>query len=85
MKKTIASAAVAILALGFAACTKQQTCRCTVLGTSNVRIIKIDKGECEQIRTFTYHTALDSTRVDSLLCTSYEFRIDDSLFNDDAK
>jgi hypothetical protein len=57
-------------------CGKEQTCRCSVLGTQNVRIVKIDKGTCDQIKTFTYHNAMDSVRVDSLLCTGYEFRVD---------
>lgn len=79
MKKKIAILAVAVLALAFAACNKQKTCRCSVLGTQNVRIIKIDRGECEQLHTFTYHNVMDSIRLDSLLCTDYEFLID-SIF-----
>ena len=84
MKKKIAIAAVAVLALGLTACNKQQTCRCSVLGTQNVRIIKIDKGECEQLKTFTYHNVMDSVKVDSLLCTGYEFLID-SIFENTKK
>ncbi len=72
-------AAIAVLALAMVACNKQQTCRCTVLGTQNVRVIKINKGECEQLKTYTYHNVMDSIKVDSLLCTGYEFRID-SIF-----
>lgn len=81
MKKKIAIVAVAVLALSLAACNKQKTCRCSVMGTQNVRIIKIEKGECEQLKTFTYHNVMDSVHLDSLLCTDYEFLID-SIFEE---
>ena len=81
MKKKIAIVAVAVLALSLAACNKQKTCRCSVMGTQNVRIIKIEKGECEQLKTFTYHNVMDSVHTDSLLCTDYEFLID-SIFEE---
>lgn len=64
-----------------AACSKQKTCRCAVIGDSKVRIIKIESGECEGLKFFTYHTTLDSLKVDSLLCTDYQFAID-SVYND---
>ena len=48
---------------------------------ANVRIIKIEHGECDQIRLLRYHDMYDSLKVDSLLCTDYEFAID-SIFND---
>ena len=76
MKKKIEILALAALALTVVACNKEQTCRCSVLGTQGVRIIKIDKGNCEQLHTYTYHNVMDSLNVDSLLCTGYEFRID---------
>lgn len=72
--------AVALL-LTMAGCNKQKTCRCSVRGTQDVRIIKIERGECEQITLYQYHTALDSLKVDSLVCTGYEFDID-SRIND---
>lgn len=73
---------VACLALlATVACSKQKTCRCAVPGTSKVRVIKIEKGECEQLHVLQYHTELDSLKVDSLLCTDYEFDID-SIYND---
>ena len=80
-KKFVTLLAVAAI-LTLAACTKEQTCRCSVLGTQNVRIIKINKGECDQIKTYTYHNAMDSIKVDSLLCTSYQFRVD-TIYNND--
>ena len=70
--------AVSLLAVG---CSKQKTCRCSVIGSSMVRIIKIEHGECNQLLTYNWHTSLDSARVDSLVCTDYEFAID-ILFND---
>ena len=64
-----------------AACSKQKTCRCAVIGTSKVRVIKIESGECEDLKLFTYHTPLDSLRVDSLVCTDFQFTID-SVYNE---
>ena len=81
MKKKIAILAAVVLALGLASCDKQTTCRCSVLGTQNVRIIKLEKGNCEQLKTYTYHNVMDSVRMDSLLCTDYEFMID-SIFEE---
>jgi hypothetical protein len=52
-----------------------------VLHSSKVRIVKIQSGNCEDLKLFRYHTPLDSLMVDSLLCTDYEFRID-SIYND---
>ncbi|MBR4739349.1 MAG: hypothetical protein IK058_05030 [Bacteroidales bacterium] len=80
MKKRIilCLAALALLAVG---CSKQKTCRCSVLGLSTVRIITINHGECNQLHTYNYHTDLDTLVVDSLVCTDYEFEID-TLFND---
>lgn len=77
-KAILCLAALALLAVG---CSKQKTCRCSVIGQSTVRIIKIEHGECNQLLTYNYHTSLDSARVDSLVCTDYEFDID-TLFND---
>ena len=61
-------------------CSKEKTCRCSVLHSSKVRVIKISSGNCEDIKLFRYHTSLDSLKVDSLLCTDYEFAID-SIYN----
>ena len=62
------------------ACSKEKTCRCSVLHSQKVCIIKINSGNCEDIKIFRYHTDLDSLKVDSLLCTDYEFDID-SIYN----
>jgi len=81
-QKTILSAAalcaVLLLAQG---CAKEKTCRCTVRGTAKVRVVKIEKGRCEQLSTLHYHTDLDSLKVDSLLCTDFDFAID-SIYNE---
>ena len=76
-KAIICLAALALLATG---CSKQKTCRCSVIGKSTVRIITIEKGECNQLHTYNYHTELDTLVVDSLLCMDYEFEID-SIYN----
>jgi hypothetical protein len=72
-----------ILAAGMllvAGCSKEKTCRCAVIGTPNVRIIKISKGECEQLRVLRYYNFLQQEQVDSLVCTDFEFDID-TVFN----
>ncbi len=79
--KIIALTGAALLIFTLAGCSKQKTCRCSVRGTSTVRIIKIDKGECTQLSHLEYHSSLDEQLVDSLICTDYEFLID-SIYND---
>ncbi|MBQ9417751.1 MAG: hypothetical protein IJU19_04140 [Bacteroidales bacterium] len=77
----MAGLAMGVLLLTAVGCSKQKDCRCAVKGSSVVRIIKIEKGECEQITTYSYHDNLDSLSVDTLYCTGHEFAID-SIFND---
>ena len=79
--KLLAIAAAALLTVAATGCSKQKTCRCSVRGTSTVRIIKIEKGECTQLSHLDYHSPLDEQLTDSLICTDYEFRID-SIYND---
>ena len=80
IKKVIVPLA-ALAVLSATACgSKEKTCRCSVLGSNTVRIIKINGGECEDLQVYHWHTDVDSLMVDSLLCTDYEFRID-SVYN----
>jgi uncharacterized protein YqkB len=81
MKRKIMVLAAAAVLLVVAGCSKAKTCRCAVIGTSKVRIIKIESGNCEDIHIYRYHTLLDSLKIDSLVCTDYEFAID-SIYND---
>lgn len=78
-KAILCLAAVALLAAG---CSKQKTCRCSVLGESTVRIVKIERGECNQLHTYNYHNDLDTLIVDSLVCTDFEFEIDSIYYNE---
>ena len=78
-KKLLLIAGMAVLLMGVAACSKEKKCRCSVLHSSKVRIITISGGDCRDIKLFSYHTALDVLKVDSLLCTDYEFNIDGEL------
>lgn len=60
-------------------CSKQKTCRCSVLSEtrgSTVRIIKIESGSCDDINVYSYHDPQDNRINDTLLCTDYEFDID---------
>ena len=74
----LAAAALLLVATG---CSKGKTCRCAVRGTSTVRIIKIERGECSQLSHVYHHSELQEQLVDSLVCTDYEFQID-SIYND---
>ena len=71
-----------VAALAAAGCSsKEKTCRCSVRGNdatrnSDVRIIKIEKGECDQLHVLNFHTSLDTLKTDTLYCTDYEFGID---------
>lgn len=76
MKPKLIILAAAALVLSVTGCSKQKSCRCSVLNSSTIRIVTIESGECEQLKEFRYHTMLDSLRVDSLLCTDFEFEID---------
>lgn len=78
-KKYLLLGLAAMLAVGAVSCSKEKRCRCSVLHSSLVRIIKIDGGNCEDLKLYKYHTPLDSLKVDSLLCTDYEFKIDSEL------
>lgn len=69
------------MVMALAGCSKQKTCRCSVRGNdatrnSDVRIVKIEKGECDQLHMVNFHTSLDTLKADTLYCTDYEFAID---------
>lgn len=79
MRKTLLLLSAALLVLGAAACSKQKSCRCSVLSSTRgttVRIIKIESGDCEDIKSYSYHDEVDNLVIDTLLCTDYEFDID---------
>ena len=79
MKKVLLS--IGALALLFAAtsCTKERTCRCAIFGPNanpqKIRIIKIDKGVCEDLRyvLFDQDPVLYPDITDSVLCTDFDF------------
>lgn len=81
MKRIAIILFAASLLLTAAGCSKEKTCRCAVRGTSKVRIIKIERGECSQLSHVYYHSELQVQLIDSLVCTDYEFLID-SIYND---
>lgn len=73
MKKTLfVLLTVALLTL--AGCSKQKTCRCTVLHDQTVRLVEMDKGDCYDIRFIYYdEDELNVNVTDSVLCTDYDF------------
>ena len=79
MKRKILILAGVVLLLTAVGCSKKKTCRCIVrgAGSSLVRVVKIDKGECSSLK---YYES-DSIWLEPLLCTDYEFRID-SIFEE---
>ena len=85
MKKKYLLLGVTLLALTAVGCSKQKTCRCSVRGNdatrnSDVRIGKIENGECVELHLLNFHTTLDSLKADTLYCTDFEFAFD-SIYN----
>lgn len=78
MKKFLFLIGVACLVL-CASCVKEKNCRCSVLGTQSTRIITITKGDCSKLNYVTYFDALDTTHVDTVVCTDYPFEADSSI------
>lgn len=81
MKKVALICGALAMVLAMSSCSKERTCRCTVLHESTVRIIKIDKGTCEDLSTYLYDRdpVLYPDILDSLLCTDFDF---DAYVND---
>lgn len=87
MKKALLCIGAVALLFAFGACTKERTCRCSVLSTEGgyggqtIRIIKIDKGTCDQLRYVLYDLdpVLHPDLTDSVLCTDFDF---ESYVND---
>lgn len=75
MKKVliIVGVAVAVLAV---ACNKEKSCRCSVLGQQQVRIINITTGSCEKLNGAGNYDALDTLHRDEILCTDFAFDAD---------
>ncbi len=81
MKKVLLGLSAAVLLLATVSCTKERICRCSVLSTEGgfggqtIRIIKIDKGTCEQLRFVLYDMdpVLHPNLLDSVLCTDFDF------------
>ena len=80
MKKILFLLGAATLVL-CASCTKEKSCRCSVVGSQIVRIITIDKGSCEKLNHASYHDDLDTLHTDYILCTDYPFEADSLIVN----
>lgn len=80
MKKLMFLLGVATLVL-CASCVKEKNCRCSVVGTQEVRIITIKSGSCDKIHHASYHDALDTLFTDYILCTDYPFEGDSLVVN----
>lgn len=79
MKKILLLVGAAALLVAATSCSKERTCRCAVFGQQanpqKIRIIKIDKGACEDMRyvLFDQDPVLYPDRTDSVLCTDFDF------------
>lgn len=80
MKKLLLLLGVATIVL-CASCVKEKNCRCSVVGTQDVRIITITSGSCDKIHHASYHDALDTLFIDYVLCTDYPFEGDSLVTN----
>lgn len=76
MKKIFLLAGVLSL-LCLASCSKEKTCRCSVLHNQDIRMIQIDKGDCRDVRFIFYdRDILHTDLTDSVLCTDFHFQSD---------
>ncbi|MBO7489678.1 MAG: hypothetical protein J6T88_05310 [Bacteroidales bacterium] len=79
MKKLLFFLGAIVVLLAVTSCTKERTCRCAVFGQQanpqKIRIIKIDKGSCEDVRyvLFDQDPVLYPDITDSVLCTDFDF------------
>ena len=75
MKKVALLCGALALLMAVVSGGKERTCRCSVLGDQTIRIIKIDKGTCEDMRYVLYDKdpVLYPDITDSLLCTDFDF------------
>ena len=75
MKKVALICGGLLILLATVSCTKERICRCAVLGETYERVIKIDKGTCEQLRYVLYdlHSVTSHDVTDSVLCTDFDF------------
>lgn len=75
MKKVVILCIVGLLAVMATACTKERTCRCAVLHEQTIRVIKIDKGTCDELRYVLWDQdpVLYPDITDSVLCTDFDF------------
>ncbi len=79
MKKVFILTGIFVLMACLSSCGKERTCRCAVFGPDanpqKIRIIKIDKGTCDEMRyvLFDLDAVLYPDRTDSVLCTDFDF------------
>ena len=75
MKKVLIAVGV-LVAVTAVACNKEKSCRCSVVGKQQVRIINIKHGSCEKLNTAGNFDGLDTLHVDAILCTDHVFDAD---------
>lgn len=75
MKKTLLACVCVLFLLSITSCKKERTCRCSVLGQQTIRVIKIERGSCDDMRYVVYDVdpVLRPNITDSILCTDYDF------------
>ena len=69
------SCAVLALMCLVSSCSKEKECRCAVNGKQEIRIIRIQKGNCKDIYSYLYDLdpVLYPDILDSVLCTDFDF------------
>lgn len=75
MKKILFFCAVLSLTVLATSCGKERECRCAVKGKSDIRIIRIQKGTCQDIYSYLWDQdpVLYPDIMDSILCTDFDF------------
>ena len=75
MKKVTLFCIGLLILAAMSSCSKERECRCAVIGETYERIIKIDKGTCDQLRYVLYdlHAVTSHDVTDSVLCTDFDF------------
>ena len=75
MKKILLFCGVVAFVALLSSCGKERECRCAVRGEPTIRIIRISKGNCEDLYSYLFDRdpVLYPDIMDSILCTDFDF------------